>query len=52
VPSGSAVGDGRDNTEGSVFGGAGIVWIILLIVVVIGVGGGTAVYVRKRKKSE
>ena len=52
VPSGSAVGDGTDNTEGSVFGGAGIVWIILLIVVVIGVGGGTAVYFRKRKKSE
>ena len=39
-------------TTGSVFGGPGMIWIILLVVVVVGVGAGTAIFIRKRNKTE
>ena len=39
------------SAEGSVFGGAGMIWIILIIVVVAGGAAGAGVYIRKRKKS-
>ena len=45
-------GGGATGTEGAVFGGSGMIWIILLIVVVVGVGAGTAIFIRKRKKTE
>ena len=38
------------STEGAVFGGSGIIWIILIIVVVAGGAAGAGVYFRKRKK--
>ncbi|MBQ6538551.1 MAG: hypothetical protein IJL75_06555, partial [Eubacterium sp.] len=45
-------GGGATGTEGAVFGGSGMIWIILLIVLVVGVGAGTAIFIRKRKKTE
>ncbi len=39
------------SAEGSVFGGEGMIWIILIIVVVAGGAAGAGVYFRKRKKS-
>ena len=38
------------STEGAVFGGEGIIWIILIILVVAGGAAGAGVYFRKRKK--
>ncbi|MBR0119510.1 MAG: LPXTG cell wall anchor domain-containing protein, partial [Eubacterium sp.] len=38
------------STEGSVFGGSGMIWIILIIVVVASGAAGAGVYFRKRKK--
>ncbi|MBQ7200631.1 MAG: LPXTG cell wall anchor domain-containing protein, partial [Eubacterium sp.] len=37
--------------EGSVFGGSGMIWIILIIVVVAGGAAGFGIYFRKRRKS-
>ena len=39
------------SAEGSVFGGAGMIWIILIVVVVAGGAAGLGVYFRKRRKS-
>ena len=39
------------STEGAVFGGEGMIWIILIIVVVAGGAAGLGVYFRKRRKS-
>ncbi len=43
---------GVTGTAGAIFGGPGMIWIVLLGLVVIGVGAGTAIYIRKRKKTE
>ncbi len=45
-------GEKEPSTEGSVFGGAGMIWIILILVVVAAGAAGVGVYIRKRKKSE
>ena len=39
------------STEGTVFGGSGMIWIILIIVVVAGGAAGFGIYFRKRRKS-